>query len=81
MSKTQHWYFWKFVDGCYVYVYTQKMDQILASLKIHSLSKHPDEKALPVAGALVGEKYQMEMVEMNLKKKWMLLMEDIYCLI
>ncbi|MDI9540895.1 MAG: HAD family hydrolase [Bacillota bacterium] len=61
--------FWKFVDGCYVYVYTQKMDQILASLKIHSLSKHPDEKALPVAGALVGEKYQMEMVGNEFEKE------------
>lgn len=54
--------FWKFVDGCYVYVYTKKMDQILSSLKMNSTDKHPDEKALPVAGALVGTKQEMEMV-------------------
>ncbi len=54
--------FWKFIDGFYVYVYIEKMQQILDSLKINSLDKHPDESALPVAGALVGTKEQMEMV-------------------
>jgi len=61
--------FWKFVDGCYVYVYTEKMDQILNSLKMNSVDKHPDENALPVAGALVGTREQMEMVRKEFEEE------------
>ncbi len=55
--------FWKFVDGCYVYVYTKMMDQILHALTINPTSKHPNKEALPVAGALIGTKEEMYMVK------------------
>ncbi|NMA16972.1 MAG: HAD family hydrolase [Erysipelotrichia bacterium] len=61
--------FWKFVDGCYVYVYIDEMEQILASLKMNSYDKHPNERALPVAGALIGTKQQMKKVQVEFEKE------------
>jgi len=61
--------FWKYVDGCYVNVYIDKMKPILASLKMNPYDKHPNLKALPVAGALVGTKQEMEMVQAEFEKE------------
>ncbi len=46
--------FWKFEDCCYIIVDHPLMEKIFAGSTAFRYGAHPDEKALPNAGALVG---------------------------